>query len=144
MTDASKSEKLKDIEKAAVNMPMAKLCVSLAEKALNLPESEANFITFNTLLRLSGMSEIDGKLIGAANFLTSSTVAIFNVHAQFTDHTGEKFKLENEVFDNLLSTNSLVHPKTGETIKNAGEMVVPYFSLITEKPQHNVTFRTSP
>ena len=143
MTDTSKLTRLNDIEKASGNSPMTELYVSLAEKILNLPESETSFITFNTLLGLSEMSEIDKKLLAAANFLTSSTAAILNVHAQFTDHNGEKFKLDNDVFGNLLKNNLLTHPKTGEEIKNATEMVVPYFSLITENPQNNADYRNS-
>ncbi|MEL6392714.1 MAG: hypothetical protein AAFR97_08160, partial [Bacteroidota bacterium] len=63
------------------------------------------------------------------NILTTSRFAILEAHGQFIDDDGEEHHIAKRDFQNLLITNTLVHPITGEIISDAGTMVLPYFSL---------------
>jgi len=115
----------------------ADTCVRLAEALLELAPSEAEYLTYTSFKQLLNKDEIDQPLISAVYFLTSSTFSILTAHGQFIDENGDEFPLDDDQFQSVLMTNTVVHPRSGEIVKGAKSLVSPYFALSLRKTECN-------
>lgn len=105
----------------------AELCLQIVRSLLKLPDHEGQFLTYTSLQKLANANAIDSQLVSAVAFLTSSRFAVLHPRGQLVDEEGNEFTLDNDEFQELIVSGTVVHPKTGEVIQNAKELVIPFF-----------------
>lgn len=119
----------KTIDSALGETPSADTCVRLAEALLTLAPKESQYLTFTTFQKLLNKKEIDLPLVSAVYFLTSSRHSILSAHGQFIDDNGDEYPLDDLQFKQVIKTNTVVHPQSGEIVEDANSQVSPYFVL---------------
>lgn len=125
-----KPEELKQgVVTALGKTTIANTCVQLVDALLTLSPNEGEFLTFTSLQKLLGHGKIDADLVQAVQFLTSSRFHLLSAHGQFVDDDGSEYTLEAHEFNQVLLDGTFVHPTTGNILKNARDMVIPFFVL---------------
>lgn len=131
-------ERKSGIVNALGSTQTAAYCLKLIDALYEVDEAEGKFLTFTMLQKMVGCDEIDSKFVEAVQFLTSSTYSVLHAHGQFVDIDGSEFTLSDQEFNEVLLSGSLIHPRTGDEIKDARGDVIPFFSLNTlERGNHN-------
>ncbi len=72
-------------------------------------------------------SELVGAELAAAITTLTGSLSLLDVHGLFIDEHEREYDLEDADFAAARSTNSVVHPETGELVTNAAAHIVPYF-----------------
>ena len=109
----------------------AELAKRVATEVLLLRAQEASCLTYSDFMRFSGKSALDETLHAAVTILTAGKHPLLKAFGIFVDENGDEFPIRGGDFHLLLQENQLVHPKTGELIENALQLVAPVFERIS-------------
>ncbi len=107
--------------------PAAALSVCIIEYLASLPAEELKFLTFRSLAKATpSKMVVTAELAAAVNILTGS-LSLLDVHGLLIDEYEREYDLDDDEFAAARTTNSVVHPETGQIITNAAAHIVPYF-----------------
>ena len=91
-----------------------------------LSRKKAKHITYHRFKVLVGVNYLDEQILEAINYLCGSRVNLLSAKFEFID--GERvFPVEVGDVKEADSSGELVHPETGELVKNYKEKVSIYF-----------------
>ncbi|WP_299806635.1 hypothetical protein [Tardiphaga sp.] len=110
------------------DVPAADICMRILDFVESTPQNELHFLTFTTLCRAAGRTNIDVELLAAINILTGSRLALLDAHAMFIDEDENEHELSPEEIAEARETGTLVHPETGEIVGDYERYLVPFFS----------------
>lgn len=123
---------LEDLRKELLDrwsdVPAAGICMKILDFVESTPTNELSFLTFTTLCRAAGKDKVDMDLLAAINILAGSRLALLDPHALFVDEDENEHELSREQISEARATGTLIHPETGEPVKDYEQHLIPFFS----------------
>jgi hypothetical protein len=107
------------------------LCRTLIGKVEDIGPKDAKHLSLGRLSEMVKKQAVDEELLLALTILSGSEPPLLNVAALFHDGA-EEFDLDPEEIDNLLTTDTLVHPHTGKLVLHASEKTSIYYTVSDE------------
>ena len=111
---------------------------SVAAIAIRIIDSlREKAVTEGTVLYLSELNELAGTpmigdVIPALAILTQSEFSILRSGGELIDENGDRFTLSAEEFQQVLDTDTIIHPHTKAELRHAQQQVVPIFRVVTD------------
>lgn len=118
------------IDKTWPNSESGRLAKLIVAGVFSLRDQETACLTYSDLMEISGIKVINAEFHSALTILTAGKFSLFTPYGIFVDREGSEFPIRGLDFQNLLITNTLVHPSTGEIIVNARQHVAPVFEAM--------------
>ena len=108
------------------DVPAADLCVRILDFMMSVPTDQLQMLTFRELTDATGQGNVTPDLITALSILKE--MSLLDARALFVDYDETEYELEpSELFEAQVS-GILIHPHTGEEVKNYQKRVIPFFT----------------
>lgn len=107
------------------------LCRALIGKVELIGLQNARHLSLMRLSEMVKKTSVDEELLLALNILSANEPPLLSIAALFHDGNKE-FDLDPEEIDNLLSTDTIVHPQTGHIVRQASEQTSIYYTVSDE------------
>ena len=124
-----REELVKGVEETWGQTPLGDICLLLIDRIFAINPAETRALTYRNMLDFIGHDNVSPELIAALNVLTTSRFAILDAGGFLVDEDDESFELTPEQLEEVVRSNTLVHPIKGEAVKDAAKKVCPFFSL---------------
>lgn len=126
----SKQQYLAYLDKIWPNDEATKIAKLIVESLSRLNAQELQAITYAALIRYADRKSLSPELQSAVMRLTSSSDALLQPYGIFVDNDGNEFVIKGDSFDDLVVTNTLVHPEDGNLVSNPASKVAPVFEVV--------------
>lgn len=114
------------------DLAVGSVCLRIIDYVSKTPPHQLQFLTFRALSEIAGKDTVDYDLVAAANFLSSSRLAIFEAHAMLIDEDEREHELSPEEFAEAKNAGLLIHPETGDPVPDFESHIVPFFAPTEE------------
>lgn len=124
---------LEHIQKTWPNDPSGEIAQRLASYIFTLREQESSCLSYVDLLEIVELKEITNDFQSALTILLAGQHPLLKAYGIFVDENGDEFPVRDQEFSDLMNDGLLIHPNTGEEVKNAQRKVAPVFQLVEEQ-----------
>lgn len=104
------------------------LCLLLVDELWNLPADETRHLTYESFQNLLKIEQ-STKLLAAINYLTQAEESVLDARGIFLYGDELEYELSPIEFSNVVKSNFLIHPISGEVVENPRKYVFPFFSF---------------
>ncbi|OEU52308.1 MAG: hypothetical protein BA861_07005 [Desulfobacterales bacterium S3730MH5] len=115
--------------------PQSRICLTILDYIRTYPGGRLSHITPGSLHRLFGGEYDDPHILGAAQYLCGDRVRILDIRFELIDTDDQTFVLDNEDIREAEETGCLIHPETGDPVKNFKNKVFIFFEPSTAAKQ---------
>jgi hypothetical protein len=118
--------------------PALPLCLKILDFVANAKYREDEVLTYRTLARAAGRDHVDEELLKAVTILVTSTARVLDANAYFVDEYEHQHSLSRAEVEAAISEGYLIHPETGDKVRNFEARVIPYFTKSDRLRQNRV------
>lgn len=122
-----KLDAVKEELKARWGGEIGELCASILDFVASRPPDHLQMLTLRTLTHAAGKEKFDAKVLSAVTILSTSEFSFLDPHTLFIDDDDEQYEIPLTELAEARAAGSLVHPESGEIIRDFEEKIVPYF-----------------
>jgi polyphosphate kinase len=107
--------------------PQSKICLAVLDYLLRVPLNDVCHITYGSLRQVIGQEYTDIELLKSVQYLCGDRANLLEIGFELIDSNDEIYELSNSDVNLAKKTGDLIHPETGEYVKNFEEKVHIYF-----------------
>ena len=117
-----------------LDVDMRNACLAVTDVLEQLNPKDGKFLTLSFFYERLENPDDESRLLPALSIHSTFEEAILEVHGFLYDDDAGQIHLDDEAFKELIETDKLVHPETGELVSDPMHHVHLYYSVREEKP----------
>lgn len=102
-------------------------CLKIIDYISALPVEQMQMLTFQSMTNAVGLKEVDDTILRAVSLLASTSIDALETKLLLIDDDEREFDIEKGELAEARKTGFLVHPATGEQIRDFETKIIPYF-----------------